>query len=744
MPPTPPSSGSSAINPPLALALALFFMAFGYSLLSVCLFRILSFVLNSTSFFMLYVCVGMPLGALFAKAKFRNPHIGVRRGIQALLFLTFFFPLIGWIIAQGPCPILEDINYQIRTENLWKQLAYMTLFTSPLFILWGSAEYSGYEAALAIPKIRKYFYLLFVWGLACALAVGAWTIPHWGWLRTLVLAGSSGMAALAFLYPNAAFSKTGIAAIVCVILAWVVTDYLEAPYMLRVLPGGLHRVGGALEGMHPLTGQPLSPSVKTRLLHQSWGKYCHVEMVEFRDQNDLQILGSYDGAFLWECRPDAKYEARLDDFAFRTVKAGSDICIIGSGGGKQVAVALETDPNTVTAVDIIPELFPLLKGDLSWVNGHVFKDKRVECVAGDGRHYLENSNRTFDLILLPHTESIAATRKSALEPGRFVHTVEAFMSMKNQLKPQGVLAVIKMVDRDNKLFFTYANSLQKAGLKVQGWTTCGYSNAFGIHEFILLATRPEYTLTATPELTRMPPGHPRAYPRYYQTFPEMAPLHDESPWTMGLTGLFFEPNALRKSLVAIFVLALVGAALLLFFTLRSPSNQMGPARSILVVLAGIAIGLNAVYLENALIFWLIPHMFNPLSAFFVGAAFFLLLWGLSSFGLSGWKWIGALGLAGSMGMVAMACQWQGTAAVFFLVVMILGSGLFFPLMSIRYRQLLLVIFAADALGGLVGGLLGIWIPMLMGFRDYFNFLPWICLATILLAGACAMRQPGQQ
>ena len=170
--------------------------------------------------------------------------------------------------------------------------------------------------------------------------------------------------------------------------------------------------------------------------------------------------------------------------------------------------------------------------------------------------------------------------------------------------------------------------------------------------------------------------------------------------------------------------------LLLIVFLRSSSNKMSAARSLLLLLACAAIGLNAVCLENALIFWLIPRLSNPLSAFFIGAALFLALWGFSSFGLSNWKRMAALGAAGSTGLVIFSGHWQGWGLMAALSAAILGSGLLFPLIGTRFQRFLLVIFAADALGGLLGGLIGIWIPLLMGFEitsaccQQFPLLPY--------------------
>ncbi|WP_028315877.1 hypothetical protein [Desulfatibacillum aliphaticivorans] len=727
----------------LRLCISLLFMAFGYSLLSVCLFRILAFALNSTSFFMLYVCAGMPLGALFAKIRYQGAIKGVLRGAQSLVVLAVCFPVLGWIVAHGPCPLLESIQYQIRFEDLWKQLGYMTLATSPLFVLWGAAEYSGYEAALESPGIKKYFYLIFVWGLACALAVGAFTIPRLGWLPTVCIALAAGLVSWMVLNFHRLQNRMILIFIVCFGAAWFAAGLFETAYMKSILPGGLHRIGETLKNKDFLDGAPLPEDAKSRLIHQSWGKYCHIELTETKFKNFSRILGFYDGCFIWGGLPVGKFSGTMDDIAFQTVEPGSDICVLGSGGGRQVYQALAFDAKSVTAVDIIPEVFPLFQGDLAWANGGAYTDPRVECIDGDGRHYLENSEKMYDLIILPHTESFAATRKAAIEPGRFVHTVEAFQSMKKRLKPHGALAIIKSVDRGNKLFFSCANGLLEAGLDVQGWSSFGEKNPFGVHGFILLATLPGRQAPVIPSevpiLTALP-----MQPTYYDTFPKTPALHDSSPWMMGLTGLFFEPNMLKKSLVCIFLLAVSGAAAIMFFSLRSQSVDLPPGKLVLLLFAGIAIGTNAVCLENALIFWLIPRLFNPLSAFFVGAAVFLALWGFSSFGLKHWRWIALLGITGSIGLLLFAPQWQGLAIALALMAAILGSGLLFPLMGIRFKNLLLIVFLSDALGGLIGGLLGVWMPMLAGLENYYKLLPIIPFATILLTGAAVRRQIGRE
>src|SRR5262245_45591542 len=68
------SSRPAAVLSTRRLITALFFMAFGYGLLSLCLFRILSFSAANTAFFVLYIGAGMPIGACLAQ-RFRRDNV---------------------------------------------------------------------------------------------------------------------------------------------------------------------------------------------------------------------------------------------------------------------------------------------------------------------------------------------------------------------------------------------------------------------------------------------------------------------------------------------------------------------------------------------------------------------------------------------------------------------------------------------------------------------------------------------
>lgn len=76
-------------------------MAFGYALLSVCLFRILAFSASSTAFFVLYVGAGMPVGACLAQRLRVDRAAALGFSIRALWGLLLLVPLAGWLATRG-------------------------------------------------------------------------------------------------------------------------------------------------------------------------------------------------------------------------------------------------------------------------------------------------------------------------------------------------------------------------------------------------------------------------------------------------------------------------------------------------------------------------------------------------------------------------------------------------------------------------------------------------------------------
>jgi spermidine synthase len=705
-------------------------MAFGYSLLSVCLFRMLSFTLSSTAFFVLYVAAAMPFGAYLAQRRMERRTGGLRFPLAALVALALMLPLVGWLATRGQAMTSASnpfVDPRVDLRLFWRQLVYQLLAVSPVFITWGFAEFVGYQAAIRSGSrgLQRGFYLIFVWALACAFAVGYWTIPRWGLLPTLALAPLAAVVGYDF---STGFGTSRFKRLVrygVVVLVAIAAAPLEDRFVRLLLVDVRYNVGDVLDNRRlPWRNETGDTSV----LEMAWGKYTHFSLVQYKGARETQVLGAYDGVVYWEVSPARKNNytpltAAVVDF----LPEQADVAILGAGGGRQVSDALNRNPHSVVAVDLVPEIFTLLKGKYAWVNGHVYQSPLVETVAADGRSYLAATERRFDAILLPHTESALANIRSLFEVGSRLHSVEAFRLMRSRLKPAGIVATMKAVDVNGRLFTSYAAGLREAGFHVVGWTM----PTSGLQSFLLMAS-PSREALARGALTQdffARSGY--KYVDFDETVPTAPLLFDDSPWVLGVLGTMVAPEQLRQMLSGVAWIAVVAVLGVTGLSLRRRESGETVSSRLAFVLAGMSVGAHAAYVQNAVIFWLLVNLFNPLAAFFLGTAVFLLAWGLSSTLMNKRYLLRCVGAAGIAGML-LSDSWHGYGSLVSLACIAIGSGLYFPLLGLTFQSRLLNLFVADAIGGYAAGVLGILLPVLAGFNRFFDVLPWISLGTMIL------------
>jgi len=727
------SSSRQISTHPGRLTAALFLMAFGFALLSVCLFRIMTFTVSSTAFFVLYVAAAMPVGAYVAQTINRRPLNGLRLSVIVLGITTFLLPLIGWGATRGPGLIVEESAISLQTNLhlilFLLRLGYQLVLVSPFFIAWGFAEFIGYQAAIGSSSrvLRGGFYLIFVWALASALAVGYWTIPNWGLMRTIAIVPVATVLSYHFLIsrPRKSWMRQ-LAPYFVTLVLWQAADRFEHPYMNRLYTDNVWNIGTVLRSKTlPWNKNEVG---EVSMLEALWGKYSHVSLVKYTHAGSSIVLGNYDGIVTWHAFPDNTQSGYTQQHAILDfVPEGSDIAIIGAGGGRQVGFALDRKPRSVVAVDVIPEIFSLLKGKYAWANGELYRSPLVETVTADGRNYLKASSKQFDLILLPNTDSWAAVVRGLFEPGQRSHTVEAFRVMRSRLKPNGIIAVAKAVDMNERLFNRFAASLQEAGLHAVGWILPTKSM---LGQGVVLMASPSVEAFRSGERGKAylaESGY--KFVDFDKTPPTDHPIYDDSPWALGILGILIPEQKLWSMFLSIALIAAIGCAVLLRSSMRNLRPGETALERIIFALAGVSIGLNAVYLQNGVIFWLLINLLNPLASFFVGASLFLLAWGISSTLLKKWGVLAVAGVLGIAGMFVSANPY-GYGGLVSMGFIALGTGLLFPLLGLTFQSRLLNLFIADAIGGFVGGLLGIWLPVLAGFGWFFSLIPWISVSTL--------------
>jgi len=126
--------------------------------------------------------------------------------------------------------------------------------------------------------------------------------------------------------------------------------------------------------------------------------------------------------------------------AFPTTKF-NDILIIGAGSGADVATALgkATGVTRIDAVEIDPTI---LKLGQTLNPDQPYQDPRVHSYVDDGRSFLQNTDRRYDLIIFALPDSLTLTANSSnIRLESLLFTTEAFALAKRRLKPNGLFVL---------------------------------------------------------------------------------------------------------------------------------------------------------------------------------------------------------------------------------------------------------------------------------------------------------------
>jgi len=115
-----------------------------------------------------------------------------------------------------------------------------------------------------------------------------------------------------------------------------------------------------------------------------------------------------------------------------------EVLVIGAGSGNDVATALANGARHVDAVEVDPVIYRL---GLAEHPNQPYQDPRVTIHIDDGRSFLRQTTRRYDLIVYALVDSLVLhSSYSSLRLESFLFTEQAFDDIAARLKPDGVFA----------------------------------------------------------------------------------------------------------------------------------------------------------------------------------------------------------------------------------------------------------------------------------------------------------------
>ena len=123
-----------------------------------------------------------------------------------------------------------------------------------------------------------------------------------------------------------------------------------------------------------------------------------------------------------------------------------NVLIVGAGNGTDVAIALANGAKHVDGVEIDPRLAEIgydLQPD------RPYHDPRVDLHINDGRAFLEQTDRQYDLILFALPDSLTlVSGQSALRLESYLFTIEAMREAREHLAPGGAFGMYNFYRED--------------------------------------------------------------------------------------------------------------------------------------------------------------------------------------------------------------------------------------------------------------------------------------------------------
>lgn len=170
--------------------------------------------------------------------------------------------------------------------------------------------------------------------------------------------------------------------------------------------------------------------------------------------------------------------------AYRVTPPNPRVALVGSGGGADVLGALAHGASHITAVEVDPAVFAMVRGPLAEFSGHIYERDDVSPVIAEGRGFLQSHGERFELILLPVQGSfLASTAGTHAVSESYLYTVEALQMYIGRLSPGGVVSMTCWLDTPPrtalKLFATAVTACRRSGIErpenhlvfIRAWNT---------------------------------------------------------------------------------------------------------------------------------------------------------------------------------------------------------------------------------------------------------------------------------
>lgn len=326
------------------------------------------------------------------------------------------------------------------------------------------------------PEDSSRLYAADIFGAAAGVAAAFFLLRKFGGINSALFASITASVALIFFKsPHTDFSKGGIKKI---ILPAFLTGLGILVFITNLSFKFAKEVPVGDDPIKDLNRLIADPEKGGEIIETRWSAFGRTDLAMHKNENDVMTLfvDGTAGTPMYRFNGDIKNPDGIVKeipktfpgyfpFLFLKDNEKESALIIGSGGGRDVLIALMAGIKEITAVEINKELVDIVKG-YSRYNGGIYTDyKNVNIVIDEGRSFIRRSNNRYDSIILalPVTKSSRSIEGFSLTES-FLLTEESIIDYLKHMKDDGQLIVLM----HNKMMALRMVSLSLSAMKKAG------------------------------------------------------------------------------------------------------------------------------------------------------------------------------------------------------------------------------------------------------------------------------------
>ncbi|MFZ3064306.1 MAG: hypothetical protein WA277_03350 [Nitrospirota bacterium] len=329
------------------------------------------------------------------------------------------------------------------------------------------------------PEESSRLYAADIFGAAAGVAAAIFLLREFGGINSALFASVSASVALIFFKsPHPPFIKGGQGGIKKIILPAFLTGITVFIFIINLSFQLAKEVPVGDDPIKDLNRLIADPEKGGEIIETRWSAFGRTDLARHKNENDIMTLfvDGTAGTPMYRFNGDIKNPDGIVKeipksfpgyfpFLFLKDNEKESALIIGSGGGRDVLIALMAGIKDITAVEVNRELVDIVKS-YSKYNGGIYTNyKNVNIVVDEGRSFLKRSNHKYNSIILtlPVTKSSRSIEGYSLTES-FLLTEESIIDYLEHLKDDGQLIVLM----HNKIMALRMVSLSLSAMKKIG------------------------------------------------------------------------------------------------------------------------------------------------------------------------------------------------------------------------------------------------------------------------------------